>query len=181
MVTMKTNEISKSFKNMQNKIIKAIKNLDSTIIKKSSNWKHKTGGGGVSCEMQGIKYIDKAAVNFSSIVGDKLPASALQKSGVSGLKKYRATGVSVIIHPTNPKIPCAHMNIRFFEATVNKKYVWWFGGGFDLTPYFINKSDIYYWKNQQKNFVINTKGECMKNTIRIVITIFSYRIEESQE
>ena len=111
---MKTNEISKSFKNTQNQIIKAIKTLDSTIIKKSSTWKHRTGGGGISCEMEGSKYIDKAAVNFSSIVGDKLPASALQKSGVSGLNKYKATGVSVIIHPANPKIPCAHMNVRFF-------------------------------------------------------------------
>ena len=147
---MKTNEISKSFKKTQNQIIKAIKTLDSTIIKKSSAWKHRTGGGGISCEMEGSKYIDKAAVNFSSIVGDKLPASALQKSGVSGLNKYRATGVSVIIHPANPKIPCAHMNIRFFEAKVNKKNVWWFGGGFDLTPYFINKSDIHYWKNSAK-------------------------------
>ena len=147
---MKTNEISKSFKNTQNQIVKAIKTLDSTIIKKSSSWKHRTGGGGISCEMEGSKYIDKAAVNFSSIVGDKLPASALQKSGVSGLNKYRATGVSVIIHPINPKIPCAHMNIRFFEAKVNRKNVWWFGGGFDLTPYFINKSDILYWKNSAK-------------------------------
>ena len=95
---MKTNEISKNFRDIQNKIIKAIKSLDSTIVKKLSTWKHKTGGGGISCEMQGSKYIDKAAINFSSIVGDKLPASALQKSGVRGLNKFRATGVSVIIH-----------------------------------------------------------------------------------
>ena len=108
---MKTNEISKSFKNTQNQIIKAIKTLDSTIIKKSLAWKHRTGGGGISCEMEGSKYIDKAVVNFSSIVGDKLPASALQKSGVSGLNKYKATGVSVIIHPNNPKIPVSYTHL----------------------------------------------------------------------
>ena len=73
------------------------------------------------------------------------------------------------------------MNIRFFEAKVNKKNVWWFGGGFDLTPYFINKSDIHYWKNSAKELCDKYKGECMKNTIKIVITIFSYRIEKSQE
>ena len=114
---MKTNEISKSFKKTQNQIIKAIKTLDSTITKKSSSWKHRAGGGGISCEMEGNKYIDKAAVNFSSIVGEKLPESALQKSGVSGLNKFRATGVSVIIHPTNPKIPCAHMNLSLIHIS----------------------------------------------------------------
>ncbi len=159
---MKTKEISKSFKSTQNQIIKAIKNLDSTIVKKSSTWKHKTGGGGVSCEMVGSKYIDKAAVNYSSIIGDKLPASALQKSGIKGLNKFRATGVSVIIHPSNPKTPCAHMNIRFFEATVNRKVVWWFGGGFDLTPYFINKSDINYWKNSAKELCDKYKAGMYK-------------------
>ena len=96
------------------------------------------------------KSIEKAAVNFSSIIGKKLPSSALEKTGVRGLKKFSATGVSVIIHPLNPKAPCAHLNIRFFEAVVGKKTIWWFGGGFDLTPYFINKRDVLYWKNSAK-------------------------------
>jgi coproporphyrinogen III oxidase len=51
------------------------------------------------------------------------------------------------VHPWNPKAPCAHLNIRFFEAVVGKKTIWWFGGGFDLTPYFISKSDVLFWKN----------------------------------
>ena len=63
------------------------------------------------------------------------------------LKKFNATGVSVIVHPWNPKAPCAHLNIRFFEAVVGKKTIWWFGGGFELTPYFISKSDVLFWKN----------------------------------
>tara|TARA_B100001059_G_scaffold236582_1_gene287976 strand:- start:2864 stop:3748 length:885 start_codon:yes stop_codon:yes gene_type:complete len=144
---MKTKDIYKSFSKVQLNIIDAIKNLDSSSKTNTTKWKHRQGGGGVSCEILGKKYIEKAAVNFSSIVGNELPSSALEKTGIRGLKNFQATGVSVIIHPLNPKTPCAHMNIRFFEANVGRKTIWWFGGGFDLTPYFINKVDVLYWKN----------------------------------
>ncbi len=143
---MKSKEISKLFKIVQKKIIYGIQSLDKSSSHKKTNWKHRQGGGGTSCEIFGNKYLEKAAVNFSSIIGNKLPTSALEKTGIKGLKRFSATGVSVIIHPNNPKVPCAHMNIRFFEATVKGKEIWWFGGGFDLTPYFINKSDVLYWK-----------------------------------
>ena len=144
---MKTNDIQKSFSKVQKKILRQFMELDSSSIKKTKKWEHITGGGGLSCEIRGNKSVEKAAVNFSSIIGKKLPDSALEKTGLKGLKKFKATGVSVIIHPLNPKVPCAHMNIRFFEANLNKKNIWWFGGGFDLTPYFINESDINFWKS----------------------------------
>ena len=144
---MKTKDIYKSFSKVQEIIISEIQQLDSSSKKNITKWKHGQGGGGLSCEISGNKNIEKAAVNFSSIIGEKLPSSALEKTGMKGLKKFNATGVSVIVHPWNPKAPCAHLNIRFFEAIVGKKTVWWFGGGFDLTPYFINKSDVLFWKN----------------------------------
>jgi coproporphyrinogen III oxidase len=147
---MKTKDIYKSFSKVQEMIINDIQQLDSSSKKNTIKWKHNQGGGGLSCEIAGDESIEKAAVNFSSITGKKLPTSALEKTGMSGLKKFNATGVSVIIHPLNPKAPCAHLNIRFFEAIVGKKTIWWFGGGFDLTPYFINISDIVYWKNSAK-------------------------------
>ena len=147
---MKTKDIYKSFSKVQKIIINEIQQLDSSSKINITKWKHNQGGGGLSCEISGKKSIEKAAVNFSSIIGKKLPSSALEKTGVRGLKKFSATGVSVIIHPLNPKAPCAHLNIRFFEAVVGKKTIWWFGGGFDLTPYFINKKDILYWKNSAK-------------------------------
>ena len=147
---MKTKDIYKSFSKVQKIIINEIQQLDSSTKINITKWKHNQGGGGLSCEISGKKSIEKAAVNFSSIIGKKLPSSALEKTGVRGLKKFSATGVSVIIHPLNPKAPCAHLNIRFFEAVVGKKTIWWFGGGFDLTPYFINKKDILYWKNSAK-------------------------------
>jgi len=148
---MKTKDIYKSFSKVQEIIIDKIQQLDSSSKTNITKWKHNQGGGGLSCEISGKKSIEKAAVNFSSIIGKKLPSSALEKTGVKGLKKFSATGVSVIIHPWNPKAPCAHLNIRFFEAIVGKKTIWWFGGGFDLTPYFINKRDVLYWKNSAKN------------------------------
>jgi len=147
---MKTKDIYKSFSKVQEIIIDEIQKLDSSSKTNITKWKHNQGGGGLSCEISGKKSIEKAAVNFSSIIGKKLPSSALEKTGMRGLKKFSATGVSVIIHPLNPKAPCAHLNIRFFEAVVGKKTIWWFGGGFDLTPYFINKKDILYWKNSAK-------------------------------
>ena len=147
---MKTKDIYKSFSKVQEIIIDEIRQLDRSSKTNITKWKHNQGGGGLSCEISGKKSIEKAAVNFSSINGKKLPSSALEKTGVEGLKKFSATGVSVIIHPWNPKAPCAHLNIRFFEAVVGKKTVWWFGGGFDLTPYFINKRDVLYWKNSAK-------------------------------
>ena len=147
---MKTKDIYKSFSKVQKIIINEIQQLDSSTKINITKWKHNQGGCVLSCEISGKKSIEKAAVNFSSIIGKKLPSSALEKTGVRGLKKFSATGVSVIIHPLNPKAPCAHLNIRFFEAVVGKKTIWWFGGGFDLTPYFINKKDILYWNNSAK-------------------------------
>ena len=148
---MKTKYIQQSFSKIQNKIIREFMILDSSSKKKTKKWKHHSGGGGLSCEIIGTNNIEKAAVNFSSITGKRLPESALEKTGLKGLKNFKATGVSVIIHPINPKAPCAHMNIRFFEAKINRKDIWWFGGGFDLTPYFINKKDIDFWKDSAKN------------------------------
>ena len=148
---MKTKDIYKSFLKVQENIIHEIQQLDSSSNRNITKWKHSQGGGGLSCEISSNKNIEKAAVNFSSIMGQKLPSSALEKTNMKGLKKCNATGVSVIVHPWNPKAPCAHLNIRFCEAVVGKKTVWWFGGGFDLTPYFINKSDVLFWKNSAEN------------------------------
>ncbi len=148
---MKTKEIQQSFLKIQNKIIDEFIMLDNSSKKKTKKWNHRDGGGGLSCQIVGTDHIEKAAVNFSSITGRELPGSALEKTGLKGLKDFKATGVSVIMHPVNPKAPCAHMNIRFFEASLNKKNIWWFGGGFDLTPYFINQKDIDFWKDSAKN------------------------------
>ena len=147
---MKTDKVKKIYKNIHTKLINEISLLDDSIKLNNTKWRHIDSGGGISCKINGSKYIEKAAINFSSIRGNKLPESALEKSGVQEIRKYNATGVSVIIHPLNPKTACSHLNIRFFEAKHKGGNVWWFGGGFDLTPYFITNGDMLYWKNEAR-------------------------------
>lgn len=109
-------------------------------------WTREAGGGGDTRVLSGGALFERAGVNFSSIRGDKLPPSAnAMRSGLSG-RSYRAMGVSVVLHPKNPYAPTAHCNVRFFIAEkLGEKPVWWFGGGFDLTPYYGFEEDAREW------------------------------------
>ena len=138
------------FKKLQKHIINELKSIDSKIKIHKTNWKYKTGGGGLSCEILGNNIIEKGMINFSSIKGTVLPESALAKKIKGGIKNFVATGVSVVIHPNNPFVPCSHMNIRCFETNSSSKNSWWYGGGFDLTPYFVYKEDIMNWHRSAK-------------------------------
>ena len=147
--------IEKEFKIIQNKFIKTFLNFDKKSKHITTNWKHHSGGGGVSCEIYGGNTFERAAINFSSIEGSILPNSALSKKIKGNISKFLATGVSVVIHPANPFVPCSHLNVRFFNTNSKLKNNWWFGGGYDLTPYFINENDINLWHK-------NTKKMCDK-------------------
>jgi len=132
------------------------KKLNSLNIKASQRkaeiWNRKQGGGGKSISING-DVIEKAAINFSSISGSKLPASSLaNKSKSNSSFKFRAIGVSVISHPFNPYCPTSHMNIRIFlELGINSIIKnWWIGGGYDLTPYIISNIDASLWHNEAK-------------------------------
>jgi len=95
---------------------------------------------------------EKAGFNFSHIKGTKLPPAATQKRPELIGAKYQAMGVSVVMHPTNPYIPTSHMNVRYFEAeTEQGEIIWWFGGGFDLTPYYGFDADCQYWHQTAKD------------------------------
>ena len=138
------------FKKLQIDIIKELRVIDSKSKIHKTKWRYKTGGGGLSCEILGNNIIEKGMVNFSSIKGKILPNSALAKKISGGVKEFVATGVSVVIHPNNPFVPCSHMNIRCFETNGSSKNSWWYGGGFDLTPYFVYKEDIVNWHKSAK-------------------------------
>lgn len=132
------------------------KKLNSLNIKASQRkaeiWNRKQGGGGKSISING-DVIEKAAINFSSISGNKLPASSLAtKLKSNGSLKFRAIGVSVISHPFNPYCPTSHMNIRIFLELGKNSMIknWWIGGGFDLTPYIISIEDASLWHNEAK-------------------------------
>ena len=145
--------IEKIFLNLQKEIIKSFSSLDNKSTLNETKWNHRAGGGGISCEISNGEIIEKGMINFSSIKGQVLPNTALGKKTKNSVKKYLAAGVSVVIHPINPFVPCSHLNVRYFET--DNKDKWWFGGGYDLTPYFIYKNDVALWHN-------NTKKMCDK-------------------
>lgn len=109
-------------------------------------WQRPTGGGGLSRIIENGVVLEKAAVNFSAVAGDGLPAAASAARPVLAGRSFRAAGVSVIVHPRNPYVPTSHFNVRFFAAEKPKATpVWWFGGGFDLTPYYGFAQDCVHW------------------------------------
>ena len=145
--------IESRFKSVQKNIDKKLNSLNKKPFQRSAeNWNRKLGGGGKSISING-DVIEKAAVNFSSISGSKLPASSLaNKSKLNSSSRFHAVGVSIISHPFNPYCPTSHMNIRIFleigkNSTINN---WWIGGGFDLTPYMISNQDSSLWHNEAK-------------------------------
>ena len=95
--------------------------------------------------------IEKGGVNFSHVKGSSLPPSASSKRPELAGKAFEAMGVSLVIHPVNPMAPTSHMNVRFFIAGVETENpVWWFGGGFDLTPYYGFQEDAEHWHQTAK-------------------------------
>ncbi len=109
-------------------------------------WQRPGGGGGRTRVLEGGAVIEKGGVNFSHVRGEALPSSAtLARPELAGCH-YQAMGVSLVIHPRNPYVPTSHANVRFFHAQKpGQAPVWWFGGGFDLTPYYPFTEDVVHW------------------------------------
>jgi coproporphyrinogen III oxidase len=102
-------------------------------------------GDGITCVLQDGVVFEKAGVNFSHVHGKMLPAAARAVRNIAN-KPFEALGVSLVVHPRNPYVPTAHANVRFFSTTdEHGQAVWWFGGGFDLTPYYGFAEDCRHW------------------------------------
>ena len=115
------------------------------------SWLREEGGGGRSRVLANGKVIEKGGVNFSHVSGATLPASATAARPELAGRSFEAMGVSLVIHPHNPYVPTSHMNVRFFIAEKDGEApVWWFGGGYDLTPYYANKDDCRHWHSVAK-------------------------------
>ena len=109
-------------------------------------WERTGGGGGRSRVMEEGAVFEKAGINFSHVFGEGLPASATAHRPELAGRSFQAMGVSLVIHPRNPYVPTSHANVRFFIAEKdNADPVWWFGGGFDLTPYYGFDEDCIHW------------------------------------
>jgi coproporphyrinogen III oxidase len=119
---------------------------DQDLVIQEDQWKREEGGGGKTWAVTGGNLIEKGGINFSDVRGDKLPQSATQNRPELAGSTFRAMGVSIVFHPDNPHVPTAHANVRYFEAlTPENQKVWWFGGGFDMTPYYPRLEDAVYW------------------------------------
>ena len=111
------------------------------------NWRYESGiGGGRTRVLSGGAVIEQGGVNFSHVTGTTLPPSATASRPELAGRGFQAVGVSLVIHPCNPYVPTSHANVRFFLAEkAGETPVWWFGGGFDLTPYYPFEEDAVAW------------------------------------
>ena len=109
-------------------------------------WERPEGGGGRSRVIEGGRVFEKGGVNFSHVFGERLPPSATAARPELAGRSFHAVGVSWVLHPENPHVPTSHGNVRFFIAEKpGESPVWWFGGGFDLTPYYPVLEDVVHW------------------------------------
>ncbi len=114
-------------------------------------WNREEGGGGRTRVLTNGKVFEQAGVNFSHVYGNKLPPSATAQRPELAGRDFQAVGVSLVIHPHNPHVPTSHANVRFFIAEKpGEDPVWWFGGGFDLTPYYPFEEDVIHWHQTSK-------------------------------
>ncbi len=135
---------------LQDSICEALAAEDGQAFAEDS-WERPGGGGGRSRVLEEGNVIEKGGVNFSHVFGDGLPPSATAARPELAGRSFQAMGVSLVIHPRNPYIPTSHANVRFFIAEKpGEEPVWWFGGGFDLTPYYGFEEDVVHWHQTSK-------------------------------
>lgn len=131
---------------LQEQICAALTASDGAACFVEDSWDRAEGGGGRSRVLTKGEVFEQAGVNFSHVFGDKMPASATAHRPELAGRRFEAMGVSLVIHPNNPFIPTSHANVRFFIAEKDgEEPVWWFGGGFDLTPFYPFEEDVRHW------------------------------------
>lgn len=144
-------EIKAYFLALQDHICHQLETEDGGAEFVEDAWQRPGGGGGRTRVLTNGNVIEKGGVNFSHVYGAGLPASATNARPELAGRSFQAMGVSLVIHPSNPYVPTSHANVRFFIAEKDgEPPVWWFGGGFDLTPYYGNKEDVVHWHQTAK-------------------------------
>ena len=139
-------------KSLQDHICQALETADGSGKFIEDTWQRAEGGGGRTRVLTDGTVIEQGGVNFSVVSGDKLPPSATAHRPELAGRTWQACGVSLVIHPKNPLIPTSHANVRFFVAEkAGEAPVWWFGGGFDLTPFYPFDEDVKHWHQTAKD------------------------------
>ena len=143
---MDIESVKQYLQNLQIRITDELEDIDGQAGFEHDNWQRDAGGGGCSMVLRGGRVFEQAGVNFSEVYGANLPASATAHRPELAGRDFRAMGVSLVIHPDNPYVPTSHANVRFFVAEKpGEAPIWWFGGGFDLTPYYGFREDCVHW------------------------------------
>ena len=140
-------QVEKYLLNLQNDICEEFGGLDTKSSFDKDVWEREDGrGSGITRVITNGSLFEKGGVNFSIISGDKMPKSATELRPELAGRNYTALGISLVLHPENPFIPTTHANVRFFIAeNEEEEPLWWFGGGFDLTPYYGFEEDAIHW------------------------------------
>ncbi len=131
---------------LQEGLTQALEQADGAATFRRDAWQRPEGGGGETRVLKDGSLFERAGINFSRIQGASLPSSAsAQRPALAGAP-FEAMGVSVVLHPRNPHVPTTHLNLRFFVAEpAGGEPAWWFGGGFDLTPFYPVLADVRLW------------------------------------
>jgi coproporphyrinogen III oxidase len=130
---------------LQDRITAALENTDSVKFRRDV-WERPEGGGGESRILSDGAVFERAGVSVSHVFGEKMPASASSLRPEIAGAPFEAMGLSLVFHPRNPHVPTTHCNVRFLVARPSAgPEVWWFGGGFDLTPYYPYDEDVLHW------------------------------------
>ena len=137
---------------VQNRICAGLEAEDGRAKFVEDAWQREGGGGGgITRVITNGEVFEKGGVNFSHVQGDSMPASATAHRPELAGRAFEAMGVSLVIHPENPYVPTSHANVRFFIARKDgEPDVWWFGGGYDLTPYYGFDEDCVHWHRTAK-------------------------------
>ncbi len=140
------------FLDLQDRICEGLEQEDTKGQFFEEEWKREEGGGGRTRVMSNGHLFEKGGVNFSHVKGGELPASATASRPELAGRSFQALGVSLVMHPENPYVPTSHANVRLFVAEKEGEApVWWFGGGYDLTPYYGFDEDCIHWHSVARN------------------------------
>lgn len=138
--------VARYLTDLQDQICTAFAEEDGRARFHEDAWQRPGGGGGRTRVVRDGALLERGGISFSEVFGDRLPPSATASRPELAGRSFRAMGLSLVVHPWNPYVPTSHANLRFFVAEKEgEQPVWWFGGGFDLTPYYGFEEDVVHW------------------------------------
>ncbi len=139
-------QVDEYLKSLQQRIVRALEGVGGKEKFRHDDWQRAAGSGGQSRVLVDGTVFEQAGVSFSHVHGDEMPPAATTTRPELAGRGFQAMGLSLVLHPRNPYVPTTHANFRFFCAEADKGApVWWFGGGFDLTPYYPFRDDVLHW------------------------------------